>query len=186
MADAPGAARRAVEARRSHSTVGEAAPSDEQLRPLIAAASSVADHGALRPWRVIALRGESRARLGNALAEAAGLDGRAAEKLAAKPLRAPLLLAIVASPKPSFKVPDWEQEAVAIGVAHTLSLLLDEEGWGVIWRTGLHTRSAPVAELHGLAPTERLLGWLYVGERLPNAKTSRRAAIDVDAHLSTL
>ena len=97
-----------------------------------------------------------------------------------------LLLAIVASPKPSFKVPDWEQEAVAIGVAHTLSLLLDEEGWGVIWRTGLHTRSAPVAELHGLAPTERLLGWLYVGERLPNAKTSRRAAIDVDAHLSTL
>ena len=81
MADAPGAARRAVEARRSHSTVGEAAPSDEQLRPLIAAASSVADHGALRPWRVIALRGESRARLGTALAEAAGLDKNTIKKL---------------------------------------------------------------------------------------------------------
>lgn len=186
MVDAPGAARRAVEARHSHSSVGDSAPSDEQLRPLIAAAASVADHGALRPWRVIALRGEARARLGHAFAEAAGLEGHAAEKVAAKPLRAPLLLAIVASPKPSFKVPDWEQEAVASGVAHTLSLLLDEEGWGVIWRTGLHTRSAPVAELHGLTPSEHLLGWLYVGERLPNAKTSRRAAFDVDTHFSAL
>ncbi|WP_294180036.1 nitroreductase [uncultured Schumannella sp.] len=186
MTDSPGPVFRAVEARRSHPSVGGSAPSDDQLRPLIAAAGAVADHGALRPWRVIALRGEARERLGAAIAVAAGLEGPAAEKLAAKPLRAPLLLAIVASPTPSFKVPDWEQEAVAAGVAHTLSLLLDEEGWGVIWRTGIHTRSAPVATLHGLAEGERLLGWLYVGERLPDAKTSRRAPIDVDAHFGTI
>ena len=83
--------------------------------------------------------------------------------MAQKPLRAPLLLAVVVSPKKSHKVPDWEQETVASGVAHALSLVLDEAGWGVMWRTGLYTRSAAVHRMHGLGAEERLLGWLYVG-----------------------
>src|SRR4051794_39401110 len=112
--------------RRSHSSVTEEAPDQRELRDLLEAAASVADHGSLRPWRVIALRGDARDRLGAAMAEAAGLEGTAAEKLAAKPLRAPLLLAIVVSPTPSHKVPDWEQEAVASGIAHALSLALDD------------------------------------------------------------
>ena len=93
---------------------------------------------------MIALRGAARERLGDALAAAAGADGDAAAKLAAKPLRAPLLLAIVAVVTPEHpKVPEWEQEASAAGVAHLLSLLLDEAGWGVMWRTGpLHAASA--------------------------------------------
>ena len=155
----------ALRHRRSQSKVGDAAPSIRELVPLIEAAGSVADHSGLRPWRVIALRDDARVRLGSAMAEAAGLDGEAAEKLARKPLRAPLLLAIVVSPQPSVKVPEWEQEAVASGVAHALALVLDEAGWGVMWRTGLQTRSEPVARMHGLAPGERLLGWLYVGSR---------------------
>ncbi|MUG03878.1 hypothetical protein ECC01_23320, partial [Bacillus tequilensis] len=51
------------------------------------------------------------------------------DKPSTKPLRASLLIAIVASYRKSEKVPRWEQEAVASGVAHTLSLLLDEAGW---------------------------------------------------------
>ena len=139
------------------------------------AAASVADHGSLRPWRVIALRGEARERLGAALAEAAGLEGSAAEKFAAKPLRAPLLLAIVVSPKPSHKVPDWEQEAAASGIAHALSLALDDAGWGVMWRTGLQTRSDAVHRMHGLAPEERLLGWLYVGGKPQGERPAAQA-----------
>ena len=139
------------------------APSDEQLLPLIAAAAGAADHAALRPWRLIALRGDARARLGEAFVAASGLQLEDAQKLAAKTLRAPLLLAVVVRHHPSFKVADWEQDAAASGVAHYLSLLLDEAGWGVMWRTGGHTRSEPVRRMHGLADNEELLGWLYVG-----------------------
>ena len=64
-------------------------------------------------------------------------------------------------------MPRWEQEAVASGVAHVLSLLLDEAGWGVIWRTGDYTRSKAVAKAHGLGKNEELLGWLYVGGKPP-------------------
>ena len=153
----------AVLRRRSHSSVSADAPSTAELLPLVEAAASVADHGSLRPWRLIELRGDARDRLGAAFVEASGLEGKDAAKLAAKPLRASLLLAVVAIHRESFKVPEWEQDASAAGVAHTLSLLLNESGWGVMWRTGGHTRSEPVQRMHGLAPNEKLLGWLYIG-----------------------
>jgi nitroreductase len=153
----------AVRRRRSYSKVTETAPTHEDLIPFVEAVSSVADHSGLKPWRLIELRGDARERLGAAFAAASGLVGKDAEKLAAKPMRASLLIAVVATIQPSFKVPAWEQEAVASGVAHLLSLVLDEAGWGVFWRTGGHTRAAEVHIMHGLAENELLLGWLYVG-----------------------
>jgi nitroreductase len=149
--------------RSSQPVVTEAAPTHEQLLPLVAAAASVADHGELKPFRLIELRGSARARLGDAFVEASGLSGKDAANLAAKPLRAPLLIAIVASYRESFKVPRWEQAAAAAGVAHILSLLLDEAGWGVMWRTGGLVRAETVHRMHELGPDEELLGWLYVG-----------------------
>lgn len=178
-----GAVAEAMLRRRSHSSVGDEAPTDKQLRRAIEAAGSVADHAALHPWRVIAIRGSARERLGRAIAEAEGAD--ASSGVARKPLRAPLLLAIVVSPKPSGKVEYWEQEAVASGVAHALSLVLDDAGWGVMWRTGHYTRSAAVHRAHGLAADERLLGWLYVGSK-PDRKSGHRKTIAAKKYLSSL
>lgn len=171
----------AVRARRSWSKVTDAAPSHADLLTLVSAAGRVADHSSLRPWRLIELRGPDRERLGRAINKANGDSGASS-----KPLRAPLLLAIVASYRKSSKVPRWEQEAVASGVAHVLSLLLDEAGWGVIWRTGDYTRSKAVAKLHGLGKDEQLLGWLYVGGKPPRARLGRRRGVDARHHLARL
>ena len=160
----------AVVRRHSHAAVSDDAPTHEQLLPLVAAAVTVADHGDLTPFRLIELRGVARERVGAAFVEASELDGANAARLAAKPLRAPLLIAVVVSFRESFKVPRWEQEASAAGVAHTLSLLLDEAGWGVMWRTGGLVRHPSVARAHKLGDDEHLLGWLYVGGRLEKGK----------------
>jgi len=170
----------AVRARRSWSKVTDAAPGHAELLTLVSAAGRVADHSSLRPWRLIELRSSDRVRLGRAINKADGHKGSSS-----KPLRAPLLVAVVASYRKS-KVPRWEQEAVASGVAHVLSLLLDEAGWGVLWRTGDHTRSKPVAKLHGLGKNEELLGWLYVGGKPPRARLGRRKAVDARHHVSRL
>ena len=170
----------AVTRRQSWSKVTPEAPTREQLLPLVAAAGRVADHSSLRPWRLIELRGADRERLGAAIAEAEG-----ASSPSSKPLRASLLIAVVASYRRSDKVPRWEQEAVASGVAHVLSLLLDEAGWGVIWRTGGYTRTAAVARAHGLGPDEELLGWLYVGGK-PGKEAGRRKPVDAEALLSRM
>lgn len=171
----------AMRARRSVSKVTDTAPDHDELARLVAAAGRVADHSSLHPWRLIELRGEDRERLGRAIHQAEGKDGASS-----KPLRAPLLIAVVACIRPSGKVPDWEQEAVAAGVAHMLSLALDEHGWGVIWRTGRYTRSAPVAELHGLREDERLLGWLYVGGKPERDREGKQHTIDPERFLSPL
>jgi len=160
-------------ARRSWSKVTDEAPTHEELLAFVAAAGRVADHSSLRPWRLIELRDDDRERLGRAINKAQGDEG-----VSSKPLRAPLLIAVVASYHKSHKVPRWEQEAVASGVAHMLSLLLDEAGWGVIWRTGHYTRAKAVAKAHGLKKDEELLGWLYVGGKPKNSRPERRKTVD--------
>jgi len=163
----------AVRARQSWSKVTEDAPTHEELLTLVAAAGRVADHSSLQPWRLIEMRGADRDVLGAAIAKAQGDSSPSA-----KPQRAPLLIAVVAAYRKSEKVPRWEQEAVASGVAHVLSLLLDEAGWGVIWRTGHYTRSKAVAKAHGLTKNEELLGWLYVGGKPAGKRPGRRKAVD--------
>jgi nitroreductase len=176
----------AVLRRQSHSKVTAAAPRGLPLRPRGAPPATVADHSGLKPWRLIELRGDARLRLGTAFAEAMGAQGKDAEKAAAKPLRASLLIAVVFTHRPSFKVPAWEQEAVASGVAHMLSLLLDEAGWGVFWRSGNFTRSEPVHRMHELAPNEQLLGWLYVGGLPEKTKNDNRKRLEVGRYLTEL
>jgi len=186
----------AIGGRRSLSAVTADAPTHEELLPLVAACARVADHGALRPWRLIEVRGDARSRLGAAFAAAsarlaaeAGAEPPSAAdlaKLAGKPLRASLLIAVVASHRLSDKVEDWEQDVTAAGVGHALSLLLSHAGWGVMWRTGTFTRTPEVHRMHGLTDSEALLGWLYVGGVPAGAKPGTRLPIDPAAHLTAL
>jgi len=175
-----GPALEAVRSRRSWSKVSDAAPTRAEILTLVSAAGRVADHSSLRPWRLIELRGADREILGRAMNKANGHSG-----ISSKPMRAPLLIAVVVSYRKS-KVPKWEQEAVASGVAHMLSLLLDEAGWGVFWRTGDYTRSKAVAKAHGLGKHEELLGWLYVGGKPTRARQGRRKAVDARKHVSRM
>ena len=71
-------------------------------------------------------------------------------------------------------------------MAHVLSLLLDEAGWGVLWRTGHYTRAKAVAKAHGLDKNEELLGWLYVGGKPPRSRPSHRKGVDARRHLSRM
>jgi nitroreductase len=170
----------AVRARRSWSKVTEEAPTRAELETLVAAAGRVADHSSLRPWRLIELRGDDRDVLGRALNKAHGHKG-----VSSKPSKAPLLIAVVVSYRKS-KVPRWEQDTVAAGVAHMLSLLLDEAGWGVFWRTDDDTRSKAIAKAHGLEKNEALLGWLYVGGKPQTRRLGHRKPIDARRFLTRM
>jgi len=179
----------AMATRRSVSKVGPESPTDAELAELLAAVTPVADHKALRPWRLITLRGDDRMRLANALDAAAGVTREPGE-FNPKPFRAELLIAIVASPQEHPAVPDWEQHATAAGAGHLLELALWLSGWGVMWRTGLLANSSPVRTAHGLADTEKLLGWLHVGNIDESFRarlhSSSRPALDPQQFLGTL
>src|SRR6266540_4320516 len=117
--------------RRSSGRLVEPAPSAGDLDALLRAAMAGPDHGRLRPWRFVVVRGPGLERLGEVFAKAHAareptVPAAELERTRGKPLRAPLIVVVVSSPKPSPKVPRWEQVASASAAAENLGLS-DEE-----------------------------------------------------------
>lgn len=179
----------AMATRRSVSKVGPETPTDEELTRLLSAVTPVADHKALRPWRMIFMRGDDRKILADALDAAAGVQREPGE-YNDKPFRAELLIAIIASPTEHEKVPEWEQWATAAGAGHLLELALWQAGWGVMWRTGTLVNTPEVRAAHGVEDHELLMGWLYVGDIDPAFKqrmdSSNRPALEPTQFISAM
>ncbi|MFF7050193.1 nitroreductase [Streptomyces griseorubiginosus] len=186
MTQPPNPVLEAVLTRRSAHRLTEPAPGRHDLERLIQAAANAPDHGRLRPWRLVAVTGDERARLGDVLGEAAASPEQA-QRAATKPLRAPLLLSIVHCPVPDHpKVSEWEQLAATTGMVTTLSLLLHGYGWASIWRTGVAVQAPQVRKYLGVADGERLLGWLYVGTQCPSGTFAERPPFDTFAKITWL
>src|SRR5260221_4983662 len=59
-----------IRARRSIGRLTEPAPSDAEPTQILEAAVAAPDHGELRPWRFVVLRGEAQDAFGEVLADA--------------------------------------------------------------------------------------------------------------------
>ncbi|MFC8224063.1 nitroreductase family protein [Streptomyces sp. NPDC057362] len=173
----------AVLTRRSKHILHEPAPCDAEFTYLLNGAAAAPDHGSLRPWRWILLRGKDREALGTCLAAEAPPEQQ--ERIARNMLRAPLKAGLVFSPTLGHKVPEWEQLAAASSMAYGLMLLLHSRGYGSIWRTGQLCRSDAAHDLLGLAPAERLLGCLDIGTPDEAEPPDRRQARKVADRVST-
>ncbi|HJL17675.1 MAG TPA: nitroreductase [Sandaracinaceae bacterium LLY-WYZ-13_1] len=154
--------------RASHAKLGEPAPDDATLDAILEAALRAPDHALLRPWRVLVVRGEARARLGDVLAETAAAREPDAsedkiERARRKPLRAPLLLVVAATPTEHPKAPEIEQVLSAGAVAHGILLGLHARGFAGMWRTGAPAYDPKVKEALGLRPEDHIVGFLYAG-----------------------
>ncbi len=148
---------------------GEPAPNDKELGQILAAACRAPDHGRLRPWRFIVIRGEARARLGQVFAEA--LQARepdaaeaAIETEHGRPLRSPLLVCVVAKVQSDIaKVPEIEQVVSAGAAAHTMLLAAQALGYGAMLLTGDNAYDPNVGRALGLTAGERIVSFVYFG-----------------------
>ncbi|MEG0859652.1 MAG: NAD(P)H nitroreductase [Pseudomonas sp.] len=154
----------------------EPAPNAAQREGLFQAALRAPDHGQLRPWRFLTIEGEARDKLGTLLAEAVQIDGDASaaalDKARAMPLRAPLLVVVIARVQDHFKVPKSEQLLAAGCAAHGILLAAHAQGIGAVWRTGDLAYSAHVAKGLGLADKEEIIAFLYLGTPLNEPRTA--------------
>jgi len=146
----------------------EPAPTQEQRDVLFAAAMRAPDHGQLRPWRFLTVEGAAREQMGTLLAEAARLQDAdapqaAIDKAQNGPLRAPLVVVVIARLQEHFKVPKSEQLLAAACAAHGILLAAYAQGIGAVWRTGELSYSAHVAKGLGLTADEEVIGFLYLG-----------------------
>jgi nitroreductase len=154
----------------------EPGPSQQQIDAAIDAALRAPDHGGLKPWRFVLIRGAARARLSQLFVqrlqqrEPATPPGKV-EKARTMALTAPLVIAVGARLRQDHKVPELEQLlSTAAGVMNLLNAF-HAQGFGAIWLTGGNAYDPQIAQALGFDAAERCLGFVYVGSKSPPASS---------------
>lgn len=144
------------------------APSAQQLEIMYQAAARAPDHGCLKPWRLIVLEAEQLVKLGAVflqvqLAKAPDMAIEKQQKIATKTLRAPMIIAVIATVTAHPKVPEIEQLLSAGCAAHALELAAFAQGFGAMWRSGSLMFDESVKSSLKLSSNEQIIGFLYLG-----------------------
>jgi nitroreductase len=138
------------------------------LKQILDAGLRAADHGRLRPWKFLVVRGEARQRLGEVMAQALLKRTPDAQEgpLKAerdKPLRAPLIVLVAAAVRKDTKIPEIEQVESAAAAAQNMLVAAHGLGLGGFWRTGAPAYDAHVKAALGLKSDDTIVGLLYFG-----------------------
>ena len=146
----------------------EPAPTAEQLDFMLRAAGRAPAHGQLRPWRFLTITADDRYKLGELFVQGLlSYDPEADEKLIEKtrnlPLRAPMLLVVIATFVEHEKVPAHEQLLTAGCVAHGILLAAHAQGVGAVWRTGSLAENTVIKKGLGLTDNEQIVAYMYLG-----------------------
>ncbi len=170
-----------IESRRTALLLEGPAPTTDQMRRILHAATLAPDHKLQRPWRFVVVQGDARALFGDAHAQAAKerdpqISAETHAKLRGKPLRAPSLIVLIASPKPATKVPVWEQHASLAAAAQNICLAANALGLGTAWKSSSLCDLSPVRRLFKMADHENCFGWIDVGH-VPKEAQDRLAAM---------
>ena len=166
--------------RRSARALTEPAPDEGALGLILASAVRAPDHGRLRPWRFLVVRGAARERLGEVFAQHAQrtrpqLSAEALQRERAKALRAPLIVVVAARCNPAVKIPLIEQTLSAGAAAHAMMLAAFALGFNAMWKTGGAAYDELVKRSLGFESGDAVVGFLYIGtESGPSAPSESR------------
>jgi nitroreductase len=142
-------------------------PDAATLDRIFAAAANAPDHGKLKPFRFILIRGRARLAFGEVCAEAMKrrepqADAAALDRERQKALRAPLIV-VVAAKVVKHKIPEIEQVLAAGAAAQNVFLAAHAEGLGAMWKTGAPAYDPYVKLALGLGADDAIVGFLYLG-----------------------
>ncbi len=154
---------------------------------MLQAAVRVPDHGALAPWRILAIEGDARLRLGVFLAQRTlELEPAAPTAVLDKDrlrfARAPLVLVVIATPAQGSKIPEIEQVLSAGAVCFALLQAAQALGFGAQWLTGWLARDRIVQQHLGLRGNECIVGFVHIGT--PTGPVAERKRPEWTEHYS--
>jgi nitroreductase len=172
----------AIDSRVTAMRLSEPGPSRGELTRIITSGVQAPDHGRLRPWRFIILEGESRSRLGDAMADILRRKSPSAttEQLQAqraKATRSPVIIVVAAAIRHEGAIPPIEQ-ALAVGACvQNMLLTAHSLGYGSAWKTGEAAYDHGVKSCLGLEKDDQIIAFVYIGKQLHGAP-SRLNEID--------
>ena len=167
--------------------LGEPEPDDAHLQQILEIALNAPDHGRLRPYRFMTIRGDARYRLSEIFVQATrqrdpDVDAAYLAKQREKPLRSPLIVVVIANLIDSEKIPEIEQILSAGTAAHGLMLAANALGFGSIWLTGANAYDDYVRGELGLTDNQQIIGFVHLGT--PELDIPRRELPDIAEYLS--
>jgi len=144
-------------------------PDPLMIEQILAAGLRAADHGRLRPWKFLVVRGEARRRFGELLAD--GLKLRNPEVSTAmleaersKALRAPVIVIVMAAIQDNPNIPEIEQVVSAGAAAQNMLVASHALGLGGFWRTGAAAYDPQFKKALGAPEKDIIVGFLYLGK----------------------
>ena len=155
--------------RKSHNKLVGPAPTEAQVKTMMQAALRAPDHAKLRPWRYQVFTGDSLNQLSShfvnaSLADNSALDQSQIEKIAAKPLRAPMVIVASVVQIEHKKVPHVEQMLSAGASVQNLLMVAHFMQIGAIWRTGGLCFNRHLMDLLDFAENQSIVGFIYLGQ----------------------
>lgn len=158
----------ALVTRVSATELEEPGPDEAEEAKILAAALRAPDHGRLRPTRFVSIRGETRARFGEILAEALKRRNPRAtpdliERERQKAFRSPLIIVVAARFVSNVKIPAVEQLLSAGAAAQNVLIACHALGFGAVWKTGDAAYDDSVKEALGLKTSDAIVAFLYIG-----------------------
>jgi len=166
--------------------LAEPGPTPDQLKTILTVAARVPDHKKLVPWRFIVFEGEARADFGRMLAEVCAAEEKEPPSTGrleierTRLLRAPTVVAVVSSTMPNPGAPEWEQVLSCGAACQNLCLAANAMGFGTCWITEWYAYSSGVRAALGLAASEKVAGFIYIGtarDRQPDRERPELAKI---------
>ncbi|MBV1702052.1 MAG: nitroreductase [Hyphomicrobiales bacterium] len=144
------------------------APGPEEIAKMLKLAARVPDHGKLAPWRFIVFAGAARERAGDLVATifARKNPDAPAARIEAEKRRfsqSPLVIAVVSNAGPHVKIPEWEQVMSAGAVCMNLTLAATAMGFASTWLTDWIAYDRDILDIFGLAPHEKIAGFIHIG-----------------------
>ncbi len=176
-----------VRARRTSMIVeqGREVPLDV-IAELCGLATWAPNHKKTWPWRFALFTGAGRARLGDTMADDMervrfGDDVKRA-KTRTKYLRTPATLVVGCAPHDDEMLHDENRDAVAAGIQNLL-LGATTLGLASFWSTPALAQPPTVLNLCGFAPTDRLVGVIYLGWATQDCPAPERPRLPI-AHIT--
>lgn len=163
----------AIRERRSVGVVTNEPVGRETIEQLLEAGNWAPSHHATEPWRFCVMTGEGRNVLGEAYADIAieQMEGSGEtfdadsvrEKQRAKAFRAPVVIAVAASPSSAPKVDRREELAAVHAAVQNMLLAAHALGLGAIWRSGEPMYHPRMKQALQLRDDNEMVALLYVG-----------------------
>ena len=167
----------------------EPGPTQAQIEAAIAAALRAPDHGNLKPFRCVLVRGSARARFSELLVthlqqREPDTAPKKLEKVRNQPLTAPLTVVVGARILKGHKVPEVEQLLSAGAATMNLINAFYAQGFAAIWLTGGNAYDPQVLRALGFGADERCLGFVYLGSTQdPQQVDPIRPSVNVDQYV---